>query len=86
VVELQQVLRRRRLGLSRSEMKQSVANVRRVLEEVGVSTDDLLDVVIEGLLIASHEIRSRPHTKEEQELYGYPPNETTEDEKHAALG
>jgi hypothetical protein len=67
-------------------MKQSVANVRRVLEEVGVSTDDLLDAVIEGLLIASHEISSRAHSKEEQELYGFPPNETAEDEKKAALG
>ena len=86
MVELEQVLRRRRIGLSRSEIKQSVANVRRLLEEAGVSTDDLLDAAIERLLIASHEIHSRPHSKEEQELYGFPPNETIEDEKHAALG
>jgi hypothetical protein len=59
--------------------------MRRVLEEVGASTDDVLDAVLQEYLIAVHEIRARPHSKEEQELYGFPPNETTEDEKRAAL-
>jgi hypothetical protein len=67
-------------------MAESVADVRRTLEAVGASTDDMLDAVIAEYLTVAREILARPHSEEEQEIYGFAPNERVEDEAHTALG